>query len=46
MACYHPNPEKRPTSYQLADALGTVYDSVKDNKKLSPTKFRDLFIKK
>jgi hypothetical protein len=46
MACYHPNPEKRPTSYQLAHALGAVYDSVKDKKKLSPTKFRDLFIKK
>ena len=46
IACYHPNPEKRPTSYDLAHALGIVYDSVKDKKKLSPMKLRDLFIKK
>jgi serine/threonine protein kinase len=44
ISCYHPNPEKRPTAYGLAHALGTVYDAVKDKKKLSTRKVRDLFM--
>jgi hypothetical protein len=44
VSCYHPNPEKRLTSFELAHALGAVYDSVRNQKKkLSPKKVRDLF---
>ena len=45
VGCYHPNPKKRPSAYQLAQSLGTAYESVKDSsKRLSLQKIHELFI--
>lgn len=46
LSCYHPNPEKRPTSYQLAQALGKVYERLKQKKNMSAATIRDLFVKR
>jgi hypothetical protein len=45
MSCYHPNPEKRLTAYELAQAFGKVYERLKQNKKMAPVMIRDLFMK-
>jgi hypothetical protein len=45
VSCYQPNPLKRLTAFELAKSLGTVYDWLKEKKKTSPKKVRDLFMK-
>jgi serine/threonine protein kinase len=45
LACYHPRPDKRPTSFELARALGTAHDWVTNKKRVSVRQVRDLFMK-
>jgi serine/threonine protein kinase len=45
MSCYHPNPDKRPTAYELAKGLSLVYDRLSHKKKVTPIFLRDLFVK-
>jgi hypothetical protein len=45
VSCYHPNPNKRLTAYELAHALSKVYDILQRKKKVTPVLLRDLFVR-
>lgn len=45
-ACYHPNPSKRLTAYELANALGFVYDKLQRKQKVTYAMLRKLFLSK
>lgn len=45
MSCYHPNPAKRLSAYELATALSTVYETLKNKKKVTRKMLFELFVK-
>ena len=45
VSCYHPNPMKRPTAKDLANALSTVYDKLQKKKPVTSNLIFNLFVK-
>jgi serine/threonine protein kinase len=46
VSCFHPDPQKRPTTFELANAFEIVYDRLKNNERVGRMLLGQLFFSK
>jgi hypothetical protein len=46
VSCFHPDPAKRLTAFELAGALGLVYDQLKNKQRVTRALLSELFFNK